>query len=91
MITTIHASLSSNALDDLPPNHHITRLVVSAENTRFHHAGPQLTTSLHEKNLDPKDKKLDESNHHQCLTCHRFKAQATQRLRTSYYHLESNP
>jgi hypothetical protein len=49
MSTTIHASLSCNASDDLPPNHHITRLVVSAENTRFHHAGPQLTASLHEK------------------------------------------
>jgi len=29
----------------LPPNHHFTRLVVSAEHTSLHHAGPQLLTA----------------------------------------------
>jgi hypothetical protein len=58
MITTIHASLSCNASDDLPPNHHITRLVVSVESTRFHHAGPQLRASLHEKMWIPRIRNL---------------------------------
>jgi len=34
----------------LPPNHHFTNLVVSAEHIRLHHAGPQLlTASLRER------------------------------------------
>ena len=34
----------------LPPNHHFTKLFVSAEHIRLHHAGPQLlTASLCEK------------------------------------------
>jgi hypothetical protein len=54
MITAIYTSLSSNATDDLPPNHHFTSLAISAEYTRFRHAGPQLTASLHEKFWIPK-------------------------------------
>jgi len=69
--------LSSNASDDLPPNHPNTRWVVSAENTRFHHAGPQPTASLN-KRLDLK--KLMKASIHQCLICYKFKAQATQQL-----------
>ena len=42
----------------LPSNHKFTRLVVSAENTRFHHAGPQLTASLHEKFWIPRTRNL---------------------------------
>jgi hypothetical protein len=57
-ITAIYTSLSSNASDYLPPNHHFTRLVISAEYTRFHHGGPQLTASLHEKFWIPRIRNL---------------------------------
>jgi len=34
----------------LPPDHHFTKLVVSTEHIRLHHAGPQiLTATLREK------------------------------------------
>jgi len=65
----------------LPSNHHFTKLVVSAEHIRLHHAGPQLlTTSLREKYWIPSLKNLVKTVIHQCLTCYRFKAQATQQL-----------
>ena len=63
----------------LPSNHHFTKLVVSAEHIRLHHAGPQLlTASLCEKYWIPRIRNLVKSIIHQCLTCYKFKAQATQ-------------
>jgi len=64
----------------LPASHHFTRLVFSAEHTRFHHAGPQLLKHYYMSNTGSLNKKLDEGNHHQCLTCYKFKAQSTQQL-----------
>jgi hypothetical protein len=65
----------------LPASHHFTRLIVSAEHTRLHHAGPQLlTASLREKYWIPRIRNLVRTVTHQCLTCYRFKAQATQQL-----------
>jgi hypothetical protein len=65
----------------LPASHHFTRLIVSAEHIRLHHAGPQLlTASLREKYWMPRLRKLVKSVIHQCLTCYKFKAQATQQL-----------
>ena len=63
----------------LPPNHHFTKLVVSAEHIRLRHAGPQLlTASLREKHWIPRIRNLVNSIIHQCLTCYKFKAQAKQ-------------
>jgi len=65
----------------LPPIHHFTKLVVSAEHIRLHHAGPQLlTASLREKHWIPRIRNLVNSIIHQCLTCYKFKVQATQQL-----------
>jgi len=65
----------------LPANHHFTKLVVSAEHIRLHHAGPQLLiASLREKYWIPRMRNLVRTVMHQCLTCYRFKAQATQQL-----------
>jgi len=65
----------------LPPNHHFTKLVVSAEHTRLHHAGSQLlTASLREQFWIPRIRNLVKTTIHQCLTCYKFKAQATQQL-----------
>jgi len=75
----------------LPPNYHFTKLVVSVEHIRLHHAGPQLlTASLREKYWLPRIRNLVKSVIHQCLTCYKFKAQATQQLIGSYHHLEYN-
>jgi hypothetical protein len=41
-------------------------------------------------NTGSQEKELDEGNHHHCLTCYKFKAQATQQLMGTYHHLESN-
>ena len=65
----------------LPSNHHFTKLVVSAEHIRLHHAGPQLlTAALRERYWIPRIRNLVKTVIHQCLTCYRFKAQATQQL-----------
>jgi len=65
----------------LPSNHHFTKLLVSAEHIRFHHAGPQLLIAfLREKYWIPNIKNLVKTIMHQCLTCYRFKAQTTQQL-----------
>jgi len=66
----------------LPSNHHFTKLVVSAEHIKLHHAGPQLLiASLRERYWIPRIRYLVRAVIHQCLTCYRFKAQATQQLR----------
>jgi hypothetical protein len=65
----------------LPANHHFTKLIASAEHIRIHHAGPQLLiASLREKYWIPRLRNLVRTVTHQCLTCYRFKAQATQQL-----------
>ena len=65
----------------LPSNHHITHLVVSAEHIRFHHAGPQLLiASLRKKYWIPRIRNFVRTVINQCITCYRFKAQATQQL-----------
>jgi len=65
----------------LPSNHHFTKLVVSAGHIRLHHAWPQLLiASLREKYCITRVKNLVKTVIHQCLTCYRFKAQATQQL-----------
>ena len=56
-------------------------MVVSAEHIRLHQAGPQLLiASLRGKYWIPKIRNLVKTVTHQCLTCYRFKAQATQQL-----------
>jgi len=65
----------------LPSNHHFTKLVVSAEHIILHHAGPQiLIASLRERYWIPRIRNLVKTVIHPCLTCYRFKAQATQQL-----------
>jgi hypothetical protein len=65
----------------LPSNHHFTRLIVSAEHIRLHHAGPQLlTASPFERYWIPRIRNLVKTVIHQCLICYKFKAQATQQL-----------
>jgi len=65
----------------LPLNHHFTKLGVSAEHIRLHHAGPQLLiASLRERYWIPRIRILVRTVIHQCITCYRFKAQATQQL-----------
>jgi len=62
-------------------NHHFTKLIVSAEHVRLHHAGPQLLiASLREKYWIPRIRYLVKTVIHECLTCYRFKAQATRQL-----------
>jgi len=62
-------------------NHHFTQLVVTAEHIRLHHAGPQLLiASLRERYWIPRMRNLVKTVIHQCITCYRFKAQATQHL-----------
>ena len=60
---------------------HFTKLIVSAEHLRLHHAGPQLLiASLREKYWIPRTRNLVKTVNHQCLTCYKFKAQASQQL-----------
>jgi hypothetical protein len=57
----------------VPPNHHFTKLIVSAEHIRLHHAGPQLlTTSLREKYWIPSIKNLVKTVIHHCLPCYKL-------------------
>ena len=63
----------------LPSNHHFANFVVSAEHISLHHAGPQhLIASLRQKYGIPRKRILVRTVIHQCLTCYRFKAQASQ-------------
>jgi hypothetical protein len=58
----------------LPPSHHFTKLVVSAEHITLHHAGPQLLTAfLREIYGIPRIRNLVKTVTHQCLTCDKFK------------------
>jgi hypothetical protein len=65
----------------LPTSHRFTKLVVSAGHLRLHHAGPQLLTApLRQRYWIPRIRNLAKTVTHQCRTCHKFKAQATQQL-----------
>jgi hypothetical protein len=65
----------------LPSNQHFTKLIVSAEHIRLFHAGSQLLTASHrEKYWIPRIRTVVKTTIHQCLTCYRLKAQATQQL-----------
>jgi hypothetical protein len=65
----------------LPPNHHFTKLVISAEHSRLHHTGPQLlTASLREKYWIPRIRSMVKTVIHHCLACYRLKVQASQQL-----------
>jgi hypothetical protein len=65
----------------LPHNHHFTKLLVSSEHIRLHHAGSQLLiASLRDTYWIPRVKILVKSVIHQCLTCYKLKAQASQQL-----------
>jgi hypothetical protein len=65
----------------LPPDHHFTELIVSAEHIKLLHAGPQLLmASLRERYWIPRIRNVVKTIIHHCLTCYKFKAQATQQL-----------
>ena len=65
----------------LPANHHFSRFIVSAEHLRLHHAGPQLLiASLREKYWILRIRNQVKTVIHQCLTCYKLKAQATQQF-----------
>jgi hypothetical protein len=62
----------------LPPNHHFTKLVVSAKHTSLHHAGPQfLTASLSNRYRIQRIRNVVKTVIHHCLTCYKFEAQAS--------------
>jgi hypothetical protein len=62
-------------------NHHFTKLVISAEHIRLHHAGSQLLiASLRERYWIPRIENVVKPIIQQCLPCYRFKAQAAQQL-----------
>jgi hypothetical protein len=65
----------------LPPKHHFTTLVVSAEHIRLLHAWPQLLIAcLQQKYWIPNLKNLIISVVHHCLICYRLKVHASHQL-----------
>jgi hypothetical protein len=64
----------------LPHNRHFTKLLVSSEHIRLHHAGSQLLISLRDNYWIPRVKVLVRTVIHQCLTCYKLKAKASQQL-----------
>lgn len=65
----------------LPPNHHVTELIIKAEHQRLLHAGPQLLiASLRKRYWIPRIKKAVKAIVHNCLTCFRFKVSTSQQL-----------
>ena len=61
--------------------HHFTRLLVSLEHKRLHHAGSQLLiASLRNMYWIPRVKLLVKTVIHQCLTCYKLKLHASQQL-----------
>jgi transposase InsO family protein len=76
----------------LPPNHHFTSLVVSAEHIRLLHAGPRLLiASLREKYWIPRVQSIVKTIIHQCLTCYRYKVQTSQQLMSELPSLRLRP
>ena len=66
----------------LPSNHHPTQLVISGEHICLHKDGPKLLiATLRERYWFPRIRNLVKTIIHQCLTCYRFKAQATKQLK----------
>jgi hypothetical protein len=61
----------------LPASHHFTRFIVSADTQGFIMLGHNYQQHYYISNTESQDKELDEDNHRQCLTCHKFKARAT--------------
>jgi hypothetical protein len=62
-------------------NGYITKLIVSAEHIRLHHAGSQLlTASLRERYWIPRIRNVVKTVIHHCLPCYRFKVHASQQL-----------
>jgi hypothetical protein len=69
---------SESALSTVKIN---TKLLVSSEHMRLHHAGSQLLiSSLRDNYWIPRVKMLVRTVIHQCLTCYKLKAQASQQL-----------
>ena len=65
----------------LTTNHHLTRLIVSAEHLKLLHAGPQLLiASLRGKYWIPRVRNMVRTTIPQCLICYKLNAQATQQL-----------
>jgi hypothetical protein len=65
----------------LSPNHHFTKLDVSAEHTRLHHAGPQLLiASLRERYWIPRIRNVVKTVIHYCLTYYKVKIKVSQQL-----------
>jgi len=65
----------------LPPRNHFTKLIVSSEHIRLHHAGPQLLmSSLREKYWIPRIRDVVQTVTHHWLTCYKFKVRASQQL-----------
>ena len=65
----------------LPYTHHFTRLLVSSEHKRLHHAGSQfLIASIRNTYWIPRVKMLVKTIIHQCLTCYKLKLHASQQL-----------
>ena len=88
-----HSTLPYQTMNQmiLPSNHHFTKLVVSAEHIRIHHAGPQLLiTSLRERYWIPRTRNLVATVIHQCLICYRFKAKQHNSSWASYHQHEYN-
>jgi len=74
----------------LPPRHHFTKLIVSSEHIRLHHAGPQLLmASLREKYWIPRIRDVVKTVTHHCLTCYKFKVRHNSSW-VSYPQHESN-
>ena len=75
----------------LPSNHHFTKLVVSADYLRLHHAGPQLLiTSLRQNYWIPRIRNLVKTVVHQYQTCCRFKAKQHNSSWVSCHQYECN-
>ena len=73
--------LIKNASDDFTIKLSLHKIGCLGRAIRLHHAGPQLLiASLRERYWIPRMRNLVRTVIHQCLTCYRFKAQATQQL-----------
>ena len=75
----------------LPPKHHFTKLLVSSEHIRLHHAGPQLLmASLWEKYWIPRIRDVVRTVIHHCLTCYNSRCRHHNSSWVSYLQHESN-
>jgi hypothetical protein len=75
----------------LPSSHHFTKLVVSSERLRLHHAGQQILTAfLRERYCLPRIRNLVKTATHQCLPCYKFNAKETNNSWENCPQIESN-